>query len=270
MCGEQFGNPEFVRDGGGSSPRVRGTDIRSTRSACQRRIIPACAGNRPKRRRTISAPKDHPRVCGEQPSNQPQLCTFAGSSPRVRGTAGRPTTTGAINRIIPACAGNSNSAPGLTSRGRIIPACAGNRHVCGCLCLLSADHPRVCGEQYTAAGAYAYYQGSSPRVRGTGIDGQSHGEIQRIIPACAGNSRPAYLTMRTAADHPRVCGEQPCFAPPASCVSGSSPRVRGTALTMTCSITEIRIIPACAGNRACTGTYRRPGSDHPRVCGEQW
>ena len=50
---------------------------------------------------------------------------------------------------------------------------------------------------------------------------------------------------------------------------GSSPRVRGTAWSVSCGNEAKGIIPACAGNRIKSrGRDPLPG-DHPRVCGEQ-
>ena len=91
----------------GSSPRVRGTDVRQTEPAVCARFIPACAGNRvqkPLRQETLSV---HPRVCGEQSPSMNGTCPISGSSPRVRGTDDQRWQTWAVRRFIPACAGNS-------------------------------------------------------------------------------------------------------------------------------------------------------------------
>ena len=50
---------------------------------------------------------------------------------------------------------------------------------------------------------------------------------------------------------------------------GSPPRVRGTAITRTCSRSAPRITPACAGNRRTWEKLTEATQDHPRVCGEQ-
>ena len=49
------------------------------------------------------------------------------------------------------------------------------------------DHPRVCGEQAIQSGDKAKGQGSSPRVRGAGLDGDLGRWPRGIIPACAGS-----------------------------------------------------------------------------------
>ena len=194
-----------------------------------RRFIPACAGNRFSSRRLSGCQPVHPRVCGEQTHIKPGTANRDGSSPRVRGT----------DPVIPLAAVLS----------RFIPACAGNR-IQGALDQATpAVHPRVCGEQGFIEAIGLKTSGSSPRVRGTvQVYAPGLGEI-RFIPACAGNRPMETSSAITRTVHPRVCGEQtPAhreFAP----VSGSSPRVRGTAVYDWHSQYCCRFIPACAGNR---------------------
>ena len=65
VCGEHVGSPRDVNNGGGSSPRVRGT--RRVRAALRQlwRFIPACAGNTGYERARQQIMSVHPRVCGE-------------------------------------------------------------------------------------------------------------------------------------------------------------------------------------------------------------
>ena len=152
-------------------------------------------------------------------------------------------------------------------------------------------HPRVCGEQivhsrakctktrfipacagnsfsHGSARAVRGY-GSSPRVRGTAIDGMSIGFMTRFIPACAGNRSNNGPSEFPLTVHPRVCGEQVAVNQLRLDAAGSSPRVRGTVQGHTSAIDNLRFIPACAGNsyqRTCK-VQDRPV--HPRVCGEQ-
>ena len=126
VCGE---HPHFsvVNNGGaGSSPRMRGTHARNRSGRRNPRIIPAYAGNTCSRRQLRPCRRDHPRVCGEHPSLKPYSASFAGSSPRMRGTPELKT----IFRKL---------------RG-IIPAYAGNTHISADPPQLRGDHPRVCGE----------------------------------------------------------------------------------------------------------------------------
>ena len=90
-----------------------------------------------------------------------------------------------------------------------------------------------------------------------------------IIPACAGNSDRSLRGFVSERDHPRVCGEQEKCSSHHANHQGSSPRVRGTALTGTIDAPIDRIIPACAGNSGVDGEHRWIEWDHPRVCGEQ-
>jgi len=110
--------------------------------------------------------------------------------------------------------------------------------------------------------------GSSPRVRGMLIQAATPLIQVRIIPACAGNARPARRPRPWSPDHPRVCGECLSTANVSDDTPGSSPRVRGMPCRVRRPLRRGRIIPACAGNATPVGTARVPSQDHPRVCGE--
>ena len=89
VCGGRTASARVTSASSGSSPRVRGTPLRSPPRLLQDRIIPACAGDacddwRP----AITAP-DHPRVCGGRWSRDGTRARAPGSSPRVRGTRAR-------------------------------------------------------------------------------------------------------------------------------------------------------------------------------------
>jgi len=89
-------------------------------------------------------------VCGEQREQEHAFLREDGLSPRVRGTAAY--------------------APPGDRYTRFIPACAGNRKMnYNSNCLLTV-HPRVCGEQEPMKQSRLAMRGSSPRVRGTGVD----------------------------------------------------------------------------------------------------
>ena len=195
----------------------------------------------------------------------------------------------AINRFIPACAGNSATAAprrpgapvhprvcgelpstgcGIGERRRFIPACAGNSRYLLPLASAQAVHPRVCGELRTSPGGSVCHTGSSPRVRGTRWAVAAAGQHWGFIPACAGNSLRRSLLPIKIPVHPRVCGELPEFIYQRARRYGSSPRVRGTRGVGRGECQGIRFIPACAGN---SRTPPAPASNrtvHPRVCGE--
>ena len=213
----------------GSSPRVRGTDPRSTGGRAGRRFIPACAGNRLPGRSIPKISPVHPRVCGEQTRNWLMTSGLSGSSPRVRGTVRKNRNGLRPLRFIPACAGNSLTLPRA--------------------CAKKSVHPRVCGEQASSKTARLSIDGSSPRVRGTVTQVTIEVNSSRFIPACAGNSQGIKVPAEPDPVHPRVCGEQVVSAGSAISVSGSSPRVRGTGPVVAIVESECRFIPACAGNR---------------------
>ena len=111
--------------------------------------------------------------------------------------------------------------------------------------------------------------GSSPRVRGTVSGSTALAFVRRFIPARAGNRRRiGWLPVLTPV-HPRACGEQADANLGKTTGYGSSPRVRGTALTPYVAATGIRFIPARAGNSAALTLGQMLRAVHPRACGEQ-
>ena len=212
------------------------------------RFIPACAGNTPWRYAGSRIRSVHPRVCGEHPRNRIMDRSKSGSSPRVRGTRGRPKSGLAPRRFIPACAGNTAPRPRR----------AGSRPV----------HPRVCGEHTASRSSSRVIDGSSPRVRGTRAGGAAADRRDRFIPACAGNTSARSPDRPRSQVHPRVCGEHGRGRSGIMPGGGSSPRVRGTHAGRTTCRALLRFIPACAGNtQSCRDQGDRP-TVHPRVCGE--
>ena len=227
---------------------MRGTPLPGIANALVSGIIPAYAGNTRLRLRCGASPWDHPRVCGEHQGFLDLLNEGRGSSPRMRGTPVASFATIAVTGIIPAYAGNTSQ--------------------CAALRAVLRDHPRVCGEHMSATSLAVRLTGSSPRMRGTPVDGSWHALLSGIIPAYAGNTRSECARFHFRRDHPRVCGEH--FRTPirGRATRGSSPRMRGT-LPSTIRSAETRgIIPAYAGNTMAVMFSRIDVRDHPRVCGE--
>ena len=133
----------------------------------------------------------------------------------------------------------------------IIPAYAGNTKEYLGDDVYGRDHPRVCGEHFDTVAALLRYVGSSPRMRGTLVDGFGKFEIFGIIPAYAGNTAACDEIWSAIGDHPRVCGEHICSVSAVSVVRGSSPRMRGTRIGGQGGKVQAGIIPAYAGNTAC-------------------
>ena len=150
----------------------------------------------------------------------------------------------------------------------IIPAYAGNTGVALRWLPGRRDHPRVCGEHRLTCRGEPLRLGSSPRMRGTHQTSVAQSYCRGIIPAYAGNTIKAVDTSGASRDHPRVCGEHICADNLSAVSAGSSPRMRGTLVSILRNHATPRIIPAYAGNTM-SRIHRTAGTrDHPRVCGE--
>ncbi len=157
----------------------------------------------------------------------------------------------------------------LSRCGRFIPACAGNGRGAAGHVPPGPVHPRVCGERRPLSLGDLSHYGSSPRVRGTDPTSPQRQPPRRFIPACAGNGAVAVAFVGATSVHPRVCGERLPIAADTHSVTGSSPRVRGTAAAQPRRLEPLRFIPACAGNGPAGRQSTACGSVHPRVCGER-
>ena len=111
VCGEHIGSERVERCHCGSSPRVRGTRVDATALRLVGRFIPACAGNTSPKAHRYPTSTVHPRVCGEHICRPISPAARIGSSPRVRGTHRLGCVPQAVNRFIPACAGNTARPP---------------------------------------------------------------------------------------------------------------------------------------------------------------
>ena len=233
----------------GSSPRLRGTVSKRGRNLYKVRFIPALAGNRHQPGRTGCLAAVHPRACGEQFFRRSTSTIAVGLSPRLRGTERRRCRVHGRGRFIPALAGN---------RARHRRRQPGN-----------SVHPRACGEQFCAKATACCSVGSSPRLRGTVHLPPPYLSAFRFIPALAGNRSCRTVWTRSAAVHPRACGEQLARGRHVQRDAGSSPRLRGTAGESVCGAGRYRFIPALAGNSAYLLLQHRMKAVHPRACGEQ-
>ena len=187
VCGENESFRPSHERSAGSSPRVRGKPKRKHPDSSHNGLIPACAGKTwcgCLLRRLVRA---HPRVCGENSKCSGRCGSFLGSSPRVRG---KPPT-----------------APPVPVGTRLIPACAGKTLNSHTRARRAGAHPRVCGENSFPAARGRYRGGSSPRVRGKLLHTPNRNPQKRLIPACAGKTKPLKHPTRPTKAHPRVCGE---------------------------------------------------------------
>ena len=126
------------------------------------------------------------------------------------------------------------------------------------------------GEQLSAAPRPPRVRGSPPLARGTAIFSPRQSNGAGITPACAGNSKRGEKRVETHRDHPRLRGEQRACGRIAGYAHGSPPLARGTATLATSLVTQLRITPACAGNRNNIIPLSPKGEDHPRLRGEQY
>ena len=193
--------------------------------------------------------RDHPRVCGEHLSLNPDQIDALGSSPRMRGARRRGRGGALRSGIIPAYAGSTSPAP-----RRARPS--------------ARDHPRVCGEHGSAPSPMYRRMGPSPRMRGARVHEVRGGLADGIIPAYAGSTPACRAGGRWCRDHPRVCGEHRSPADLMARRRGSSPRMRGALIPLLLGALLVGIIPAYAGSTAARPSTRDPTGDHPRVCGE--
>ena len=132
----------------------------------------------------------------------------------------------------------------------------------------AGDHPRGCGEHFSAFPQVGYMDGSSPRMRGAHRrpDPADHGT--GIIPADAGSTDEVISPIRYSRDHPRGCGEHSILGVLLPCTPGSSPRMRGAHQWAPWVLKTARIIPADAGSTIRPMVVAPYTEDHPRGCGE--
>ena len=166
-------------------------------------------------------------MCGGTHTVTYGACRRGGLSPRVRGNPGRGRPGRERQRSIPACAGEPDRGRVRVSSSRV--------------------YPRVCGGTPVVFSEIDAHYGLSPRVRGNlpiagvGVD------VDRSIPACAGEPWLAGLKAYSLWVYPRVCGGTDSPEPTCRSSYGLSPRVRGNRSKRGHPECGQRSIPACAG-----------------------
>ena len=213
----------------GSPPRERGTLYAIVRRHELTRFIPARAGNAAARDGHLSDLSVHPRASGERAGSQMTGAGRSGSSPRERGTQSATSSCRSFTTVHPRASGerlerhgpNSGfdgssprergtpraSAPGASMR-RFIPARAGNAAAWRPPAPPRPVHPRASGERAISAPWAWPVAGSSPRERGTRPGHVGEGDVDRFIPARAGNARRHRNTRSMLTVHPRASGER--------------------------------------------------------------
>ena len=109
-------------------------------------ITPAYAGKSTFVTGSVSAQKDHPRICGEKSHERRHQAVNEGSPPHMRGKA--------LLRERRHC------VVGIT------PAYAGKREFTSGRCIALGDHPRICGEKHFRHRQRIGSEGSPPHMRG--------------------------------------------------------------------------------------------------------
>ena len=168
VCGENSLPRVPHRNCPGTSPRMRGKPGLPRPGQQLIRNIPAYAGKTGILENASSHASEHPRVCGEN-------LTIVSTSPPMRGTS-------------PRMRGKLFTTSMLTGAIRNIPAYAGKtKHTCH-NAHVSAEHPRVCGENHRVKLAREVAEGTSPRMRGKRRFTMTGSLIVRNIPAYAGKT----------------------------------------------------------------------------------
>ena len=248
-CGERREILWLIRVVNGLSPRMRGTAGSCGTPRADRRFIPAHAGNGPTRHERYGPIPVHPRACGNGPGFERlysarrfisahagngrggvlRLLPSAGSSPRMRGTVNQTMGQYESSTVHPrACGERASSRPPI-GIPRFIPAHAGNGGRSAPPLACRPVHPRACGERWSRSKSNCRSGGSSRACGERTLAGRT--------------SRPG---------------------PP----SGSSPRMRGTAVRAGHLHWSVRFIPAHAGNgQRTTERIRAVAGSSPRMRG---
>ena len=191
-------------------------------------IIPAYAGSTTAQTGKDAGKRDHPRIRGEHFLPTFKRILPAGSSPHTRGALKPVGGHVDVAGIIPAYAGSTQD-PTEPSQENM-------------------DHPRIRGEHYSHECELPDSHGSSPHTRGAHVGGSERVEVEGIIPAYAGSTRPVKMAPELRTDHPRIRGEH-------------------ASRRLDVHVRE-RIIPAYAGSTRAPHGPVRPAGDHPRIRGE--
>ena len=234
----------------GLSPLARGTLTAWYAESHPERFIPAGAGNTEASNIWWTKRTVYPRWRGEHCTRRVLATGHPGLSPLARGTRICQRLCGAVNRFIPAGAGNTTPATCFASR--------------------SAVYPRWRGEHVIANRGEINRCGLSPLARGTPNWISLNAAAWRFIPAGAGNTRRVTCAQQIPPVYPRWRGEHRLFRLVLSVYRGLSPLARGTRKLRRPAPAARRFIPAGAGNtnKALTGDITL--TVYPRWRGEHY
>ena len=189
MCGKDLPRSTAMITQTGSPPHVRERQPATCEPSTHAGITPACAGKTFCLASEKLLIRDHPRMCGKDRHTGRYPRKGIGSPPHVR-----------ERRLVYNI---------RTGGRRITPACAGKtEHRLSWSCL-SKDHPRMCGKDIGKKVSFSYLLGSPPHVRERRWRTGKPARKSRITPACAGKTDSQARLVRSAGDHPRMCGKDP-------------------------------------------------------------
>ena len=152
-------------------------------------------------------------------------------------------------------------------RGRSIPAWAGETGSSYVASLWRRVYPRVGGGNRTCLLRHPIGSGLSPRGRGKRLPAALHARLRRSIPAWAGETRIVSSSHRSRAVYPRVGGGNVAGTRSACRWRGLSPRGRGKPSCRRLAPSDMRSIPAWAGETAHAHARICAAPVYPRVGG---
>ena len=244
--GAMIGRGEIFASAG-PSPRVRGSLVMLSMYPPWVRSIPAGAGEPGDAVHVSTLGQVHPRGCGGAALVPARPGAAWGPSPRVRGSPRTVKTQDIAARSIPAGAGEPTKSIDLSE--------------------VMTVHPRGCGGAAETLRRRCHAEGPSPRVRGSRDRVDLFRDLNRSIPAGAGE--PLRRPLRGSIEwvHPRGCGGAKLAPRTIRHVYGPSPRVRGSHLASLNPANAVGSIPAGAGEPSAQTLPRCIGWVHPRGCG---
>ena len=173
-----------------------------------------------------------------------------------------------VGRSIPACAGEPLPNTRTTTPCWVYPrVCGGTAFRCCGDIYHAGLSPRVRGNLPVPFYHALSNRGLSPRVRGNPERARWVGEVDRSIPACAGEPSRWPRTWSDVKVYPRVCGGTGCAFAQVEGGGGLSPRVRGNRPRLGNRTARVGSIPACAGEPGDQANAFAQPSVYPRVCG---
>ena len=207
VCGGTLFDGEPADLTNGLSPRMRGNLRQLPVQRCQRRSIPAYAGEPVQPPPAPTPAVVYPRVCGGTVAIIICPPGLGGLSPRMRGNRGVGTRRVFAARSIPAYAGEPSVNPKSWNANWV--------------------YPRVCGGTGYRFSPVAQRQGLSPRMRGNPSSRLGPDCGGRSIPAYAGEPDPSAVSVDMHRVYPRVCGGTHGGVLSSFAKDGLSPRMRG-------------------------------------------